>query len=421
MSAISCRRFIQIVFLWCEHMDRDTAIKTMITKVYDYKKKNVLSKKEIVQIEKYFKYNYQNHNNLESFCNSNALIKKLIDKLKSGKSEIKKQIQEHKALQRGVLTECVIIQTLATILGLNKFYDLETESVSSIPKEIKANLDKVQDKAQSGCAARYVYYRCNDFENILFQYGNPTAIGDATALLYSNDIIIEIKDMPALLMDKDLEYDEEGHLIITDEIRKDFHDYISYIEEFNAKTTVFNELGHNYPILLNADISIKTKFILSYINSSFMDVLITNSSDDKLVVIRRDDLIRPLSDGQLVLSTEGSEIRMTGKNHKRKAFTPAYLKKTLISLGISIDSNDTCFVDKTNTSVIGFIQGRGTTKLTRFKLTNCFFVSNKDSTLKDYTDHWEFALSDVSQCKSGISIHVNLSKSKSEIRREFEY
>ena len=39
MSAISCRRFIQIVFLWCEHMDRDTAIKTMITKVYDYKKK----------------------------------------------------------------------------------------------------------------------------------------------------------------------------------------------------------------------------------------------------------------------------------------------------------------------------------------------------------------------------------------------
>ena len=78
-------------------------------------------------------------------------------------------------------------------------------------------------------------------------------------------------------------------------------------------------------------------------------------------------------------------------------------------------------MDKTNTSVIGFIQGRGTTKLTRFKLTNCFFVSNKDNTLKDYTDHWEFALSDVSQCKSGISIHVNLSKSKSEIRREFEY
>ena len=400
-------------------MDRDGAIKTLITKVYDYKNKNVLSKKEIVKIEKYFKDNYQKYNSLASFCASDATIKGLIDKLKSGKSEIEKQILEQKALQRGIISECVFVQTLATILGLNKFYDLETGAVASIPKEVKANLDKVQDKAKTGCAARYVYYKCNDYDNILFQYGNPTAIGDATAILFSNDIIIEIKDMPALLMDKDLEYDENGHLIVTDEIRQDFPNYVAYIEAFNTTTTVFNEFGHNYPILSNADVSDRAKFILSYINSSFMDVLMT-AADDKLVVIKKDDLTKPLSDNQLILSTDGSEIRTTGKN-KKKVFTPIYMRNTLLSLGVSIDSNDICSVDKNNSNVIGFIQGRGTTDVTRFKLTNCFFVENKGGKLKDCNDHWEFALSDVLQCKSGISVHVGLSKNKADIRKELGY
>lgn len=83
-------------------MNRDEAIKTLITKVYDYKNKNVLSKKEIVKIEKYFKDNYQKYNSLASFCASDATIKGLIDKLQSGKSEIEKQILEQKALQRGI-------------------------------------------------------------------------------------------------------------------------------------------------------------------------------------------------------------------------------------------------------------------------------------------------------------------------------
>lgn len=46
---------------------------------------------------------------------------------------------------------------------------------------------------------------------------------------------------------------------------------------------------------------------------------------------------------------------------------------------------------------------------------------NRDEAIKDCNDHWEFALSDVLQCKSGISVHVGLSKSKADIRKELGY
>ena len=150
-----------------------------------------------------------------------------------------------------------------------------------------------------------------------------------------------------------------------------------------------------------------------------MDVLMT-SYDDRLIVIKKDDLTKILSDGQMVLSTKGSEIRTTGKN-KKKVFTPIYLRNTLISLGVFIDDDDVCSINKKNLNVIGFIQGRGTPDVTRYKITNCFFVENKEHKLIDCNEHWKFNFSDILQCKSGISIHITLSRNKDDIKKELDY
>lgn len=395
-------------------MNNIEAVNKLMSSVFNDNRKNVLTRREIKKIGNYYKNNYQSHNSIESFCDSSYPIKTLINKLMSGKCEIEKQITQQKALQMGILNECVLIQTLANTLGINNFCDVET--TNSIPSEVLQNIPKVQSK--NGNTIRYAYYNDNDYDNVIFQCGNPVSIGDATIILEGKKIIIEIKDIAALLQDKDIEYDENGHLLVTEDIENNFSEYVTLIKDFNSRTNIFNEFGHNFPILSMSDTITRQKFISSYIDTSLMDVLMT-SHKDKLILIKKNDLIKPLSDGDIILSTKGSEIRTTGKNSK-KVFTPNYLRDTLNELGVTINNN-VCYVDKSNLNVIGFVKGRGTTNQTRFKLTNCFFVRNNTDTLIDCNDHWEFSLNNILQSKSGISIHISLNRNKAEIKKEFGY
>lgn len=387
----------------------------LVATVFNDNRKNVLTKKEITSIERYYKKNYLLYNTFESFYDSNSTIKSLISKLKAGKNEIQKQITNQRALQSGILAECVFIQTLADMLNINQFCDLEDDS--TIPNEVSYNLNKVQSKAKAGNTVRYVYYNSNDYNNIIFQCGNPYSVGDATAIINGERVVIEIKDIIALLQDKDLEYDEDGHILITEELEHSFSDYIPFINDFNSRTTMFNEFGHNCPILSNADVTTKQHFLSSYTNSSPTDILMT-SYKNKLVAIKSCDLTKTLSDGSLVLSTKGSEIRTTGKN-STKVFTPNYLMNVLSELDVTV-IDDMCYIDKKNTKVKGFVKGRGTTKATRFKINNCFFVRN-DGSLIDCGDYYKFNIKDILQSKGGISIHISLSKNKSELKKELNY
>lgn len=385
----------------------------LVKKIYQSKKQNILSKKEIVKIEKYYKDNYQTLKDYDDFTNNNPDITVLIDKMKSGKAEIQKQLKEQKGLQRGILAECVFTQTLAGILGLNSFFDLESGTVARIPKEISRNLSKVQEKANTGCSARYAYYKKGIDDKVLFQYGNPMTVGDASLIFCDGEVVIEIKDMPALLGDKDLEYDEQGKLIITEEIKKDYPDYVPIIEEFNKHRSIFNELGHNLPILTEAEIPTIQKFFQDYFDTSLMDVLLS-SKNDELIAFTNDQLTRVFANNEMVLSTKGSEIRTTGKNYKTKVFTPDFLNDVLTKIGAIVDkTNNTCKIVENNPHVIGYIKGRGRNDNTRFKINECFFV--KTTNIIKRNGYLTFKLDKIHQSKSGISIHINVDKSKKDL------
>ena len=395
-------------------MDKANVINDLISKVYAYNGKNVLNKKEIKEIEKFFDNNSTKYSDVQELLKQDSRVYELTKNLKSVKSELNKQLKERKALQSGILFECVCAQTLASILGLNRTEDAENLTLSNMPKEIKKFFYMMQEKAHTACAVRYVYYKKDDYSNILFQYGNPETTGDLTLVLNETPIIIEVKDVPALIQDKDLRYDENGKFIISEDIVNDAPNFIDKIKEFNNVTNVFEMLGHNYPILKSDSPEEKKKFIEEFLNSD-IDILMTSKSN-KLVILKKEDLLKNTSDGLPLLDISGSEIRTTGKNSLRHPFTPKYLNKVLSDSNIRIDADNICIVDKHNTKIIGYKKGRLTSKETRFKINQCFFV--KKNCVEEYADCYKFKLTDINQCKSGISIHINIKKSKLQIKKE---
>ena len=152
-------------------MTTNTSIRSYASIINNSEKKNVLTKKQVKTIEKTVKSNLHKCTSTLSLTSSNKSIEPLIKKMKSGKSEIDKQLKQGKALQPGIINECITAQTLASILHLNNFFDFETEPVSKIPKEVKHNMDKIQNSSKTGCSARYAYYQKGNFDTIIFQCG----------------------------------------------------------------------------------------------------------------------------------------------------------------------------------------------------------------------------------------------------------
>lgn len=94
-----------------------------------------------------------NDKDIEEF--EDKKIKEIVHKLKSGKDEINKQLKNKKALQPGILAECVFMQTVAKIIGLRNYIDLETTSFADVPIELAPY---IKSKSDTICAARYIYY-----------------------------------------------------------------------------------------------------------------------------------------------------------------------------------------------------------------------------------------------------------------------
>lgn len=398
--------------------------------------KCVLNSRDLKYIWSYYKKTLGLFTNVEDFVASDEKLTKIIGegrkmtRLKGVKDEIDKQLKRAvlnqkegaKGLQAGILYECNIVLTLANILGFKSYKDLEQGGYGDVPITL---LNYVKSKEKTLCAARYVYFNEGDEHNFLIQYGNPKMGDGSVILMYdgvATETILEIKDMPALLMDRDLIYDDidGGKFIITDELAEEFPEYIQYIERFNNETSIMQHLGRNYP-LFNSENTLKEKqnLLSHFFNISNVDMLIVTQKN-KLIPIKLEDLNYIFPDGKPLIDLSGSEIRTTGKNSKA-VFTPNILNQVLSSMNISV-IDDICRVYKDNEFIIGRVKGRGVNTYTRYKINNIFYVSLKENTdlLKQLEDknlsYIEFPISSIKQTKSGISLHINIKKSVKEIK-----
>ena len=84
---------------------KEKATKEILKKIFESSTKLIMSKKDINKIETYYKKNSSKFDNVDDFIASNEKIGCLVNRLKSGKDEIGKQLKAKKALQPGVLYE----------------------------------------------------------------------------------------------------------------------------------------------------------------------------------------------------------------------------------------------------------------------------------------------------------------------------
>ena len=395
-------------------MLKEESINYFLGKIYGNKPvKSVLKVSDIKYIEKVFKEKSLNFDSVDSFISSDVKLQSLFSKnnLKSVYCEIDKQLKLKKALQPGILVECVIVQTLARLFEFKSFLDLESCSPTDIPIEMWKH---IQAKEHTLCAARYLFYTKGNSENFLIQYGNPK-MGDAAIVLFFNDVFLEIKDMPALIMDKDLYYDSMGKIIIPEEFNHDYPSYIKYINNFNKNTCVFNEIGHNYK-LFDSDSSYEEKkeLIFDYFNVNGADIILTVKNNN-LLALKKEDLFFSFSDGVSIINTSNSEIRTSGKN-SASVFIMDYLMETLNNLGVDVTSDGLCTVSKSNSNVVGFTRGRGKSEYTRFAISKTFWVSSE--CISETDSNYLFPLSKIKQKKLGISIHIEINKTWRDIKNE---
>lgn len=389
-------------------------VRMFLNKTYNYSEKMVVSRKELLKLEKYYKNNMSKYTDIESFMDSSSEIKEILEKFETGKHEIDKQLRSRKALQPSILFECACIETISKAWAFQHFVDTEVDPATKIPAALK---DFINKTSSSVCSARYICCRKNGSTAII-QCGNPNE-HDAYFVLGDALIRIEIKNINALATDIDLTYDESGKLIVSDRIKDECPRLEDYINEFNKNLSVIDHMGHNCKL---ADLTSKHNvrdLLTANFDGTKIDLIVSASKLDELIAFRPSDLSFVFSDNTPLVKTSDSEIRMTGKNYINSAFTPNYLDKVLKEKNVEFnEKTGICRVYNDNKKTIGYICGRGKSKndITRFKINHAFFVKIEDVSIsKDYV---EFPKDKIKQSKSGISLHIKINKTKKQIKKE---
>lgn len=399
-------------------------VKNQIISNFYFSRKNkikpIISKKEIKMIEDVYKtifFGEGRNSNIDNLFSYNSQLMKIFDKLGNScaiKDYIKKQYKEEKALQPGIIAECCCLQTLAKSLGFNKYINLEETPLSSIPDVFVKHLQLRTGENSKGTLARYGYYK--DYNSCLIQYGNPD-VADGSILYCDKEILLEIKDLPARLMETDLYYDENGKIIISDNLRENFPEYIKYIEKFNKETSIFEKLGSNYP-LFNSIESQKEghKLLESFFKTTRIDFFLV-FTDRELLLIKTEDFLFTFENGSSLFTLDTSEIRTSGKNYVN-IFTPIYLKNILEKYKVIYDivNPDLCMLPK-NSDILGLKTGRGQgDKKTRLALNQSFFIKIED--VEETDNYFIFPFKKIKQVKPNISLHINTKKSSKDIVKE---
>lgn len=392
-------------------MTKKEAINELINTVYNNDSNLILPEKDIKRLNDFFKKLDNFDVQFEIFAKNNSEELQRISKLKSGRYEIEKQYKQQKALQPGILSECNYVETLAKVFNLNKCLDFDRTPMNQVPIECRNYLNSGY---QTFSAARYLYYSTKRPEIFIFQYGNP-ANGDAEIIIKGTKVRLEFKERHAKAGEYDITglYDNFGKLLISDDFRKNTPEYIPLIEKFNSETNVIEQIGHNYN---NFGENIKEKSVLEYFNRHNIDVILSSTSSDELIALTPDCVKKTLPDGRKIITTENSEIRTSGRNH-RKVFTMDLFMSFLEQLHATRVS-DTKYEVTIDNELVEIVNGRGTSKPSRIKFNKIFFISINNALILD--NKVVFDINDVEQLKPSISMHIKINANKEELKNIFD-
>lgn len=392
-------------------MNKKEAVDELIKTIYNTNSDLILPEIDIKKLNDFFKSVDDFNKDFKDFCKDHCIELSEISKLRSGKYEIEKQYNQNKALQPGILSECNYIETLAKIFKLNKCLDFDRTPLIKVPIECREYLNPGY---QTFSAARYLYYSTKNPDIFIFQYGNP-ADGDAEIIIKGNKVRIEFKERNAKAGEYDITglYSDDGELLISDDFRKKTPEYIPLIEKFNSETNVIDQIGHNYN---NFDDETKVMSILEYFSRHDIDVIISSTIDNELIVLTPECVKIELPDGRKIITTENSEIRTSGRNH-RKIFTKGLFEKVLKDMN-AIKVDDGKYEVSLNNDLVEIVNGRGTSTPSRIKFNKIFFVDIKNTKIGH--DKIIFDINDVEQLKPSISMHIKINANKNELKQYFQ-
>lgn len=388
-------------------MNKKEAINELISTIYNNNSDLILSENDIKRLNNFFKEVDQFNKEFETFLEENSEKTKGISKLKSGKYEMEKQYNQNKALQPGILSECNYVETLAKVFNLNKCLDFDRTPMNQVPIECRNYLNSGY---QTFSAARYLYYSTKNPDIFIFQYGNP-ANGDAEIIINGNKVRLEFKERNAKAGEYDITglYDDKGKLLISDDFRKNTPEYIPFIEKFNSETNVIEQIGHNYN---DFDDETKISSVMEYFARHDIDAIVSSTSDNELVVLTPECVKIELPDGRRIITTENSEIRTSGRNH-RKVFTKDLFMKVLDQMkAVEIGPNK--YEVSLDNDLVEIVNGRGTNIPSRIKFNKVFFVDINLAKIDD--NKVVFDINDVEQLKPSISMHIKINASKDELK-----
>ena len=392
-------------------MNKKDAINELIQSVYSNNSDLILSESDVKRLNDFFKDSIEFNEEFEKYFEEHENAIGDISRLKSGKYEMEKQYNQNKALQPGILSECNYMETLAKIFKLNKCLDFDRTPMNKVPLECREFLNSGY---QTFSAARYLYYNPKNPNIFLFQYGNP-ANGDAEIIIDGNKVRLEFKERNAKAGEYDITglYDESGKLIISDDFKENTPEYIPFIDKFNSETNVIEQIGHNYN---DFDDETKIMSIMEYFTRHNIDAIVSSTSNNELIVLTPDCVKVELPDGRKIITTENSEIRTSGRNH-RKIFTKQFFENTLKQMNAIKVADDTYEVNLKN-DLVEIVNGRGTNVPSRVKFNKVFFVNISDTEINE--DTIRFNINKVEQLKPSISMHIKINASKSELKQYFE-
>lgn len=381
--------YIEIVR--CINLKKNDAFKYLFNKIYNGGKliRLIVTRSRIKALGDYYKKNFESTYDYSLFISKLGKLKTFLQKSKSAEAEFKKQFMKRMALQPAILCECFVSQTLANVFELDNFIDVD-EKEENIPTHLFKALIKSKGGDLEAAMPRYIYF-CDKKGIVLLQYGDSSSI-DAVFVKDGYRVRLEIKDEKAKLGEYDLNYDENGKLIPTQNIL-DYHtEYMYFINEFNSFTNVFDNIGRNFKIGCYLTEEIVMDIVSSVFDFKKIDLYVLQK-DDTIFTVPKEQLLR------CVDLSKGSEIRTAGRN-SYTVFTPNRLNELIFCLGGNIKEGVvTLPFDSSKAS-----KGRGKQTITRYKLNSLFFVKYSDIIIQD--DKISFELKNVRQNKATISLHM---------------
>jgi hypothetical protein len=378
----------------------------IISLIYNNNTELPITEYEIAKLQDCYKKHFQKSKTYNDFLYENPEIPQIIGKVRNGSAryEIEKQFANKKALQPGILAECVYSQCLANLLDLHTCLDLDLTSFNLVPSQVGKF---IQQSSKYFSAARYLYY--GDYnDRYLIQYGNPEA-GDARIVYCNNEVIIEFKENKAKAGEYDLLCDENGKLIVPQNAVDKTSHLQWCIDYFNQDFNIFDILGSNKKL---ENVAKMKDSIVTYFEKNKIDLLIS-SVNNELIAIKPEDIVLQVNDHSII-ETSGSEIRTTGRN-KTSLFTPDTFFKLLKNEGATISNNKIITMPQLNNNAYGFIQERGKEKgsYRYYKLAYSFCVLIKNIEFHDGLI--TFSIDNVLQKKPTISPHITITTTKTEL------